>query len=74
MKHRLQYPKVNRDYSWLPELVLRVKTDEGEVEERGNILMSKPLAAGMIVPFRDTKVAIETVEEIDGSLYATATA
>jgi hypothetical protein len=63
------YPKLSRDYSSLPELVLRVQTAEGEVEERSNVLMQRPLAAGMRVPFRDTKVMIEHVEEIDGSLY-----
>ena len=58
----------------VPELVLRVQTDEGEVEERSNVLMHQPLAAGMAVPFGDTKVVIEHVEEIDGLFYATATA
>jgi hypothetical protein len=68
------YPKINRDYSWLPELVLRVQTNEGEVEERARVLMWRPLAVGVRVPFGDTKVTIEHVEEIDGSFYATATA
>jgi hypothetical protein len=74
VRRKRLYPKLNRDYSWLPELVLRVQTDKDEVEERSNILMQRPLATGMRVQFRDTKVTIEHVEEIDGSFYATATA
>ena len=74
MRQRRLYPKVNRDYSWLPELVLRVQTDEGELEERRRVLMHRPLAVGMCVPFQGTRVAIEHVEEIGGSFYAIATA
>jgi len=61
-----RHPRVNRDYSGLPELIIRDRS--GEVVERMRVWIAGSPQAGMSVG----RFTLEQVEEIDGSYYATA--
>ena len=74
VRQRRLYPRRPPLPEWVPELVLRVRTHEGEVEERSRVLMYTPLRVGAVVPFRDTTVALAEVEFFDGTYYAVASA